>query len=195
MNFGRAFVCSLSFFGLYMALFPALNIQAALFERDNYGILGFYCNALTYFGQALGSLFCIFIMEKLGNIKTIAWGSVLCILFVASLILPAIKSENLESDNVFLSANFVYPFMLLTSSLTGFGEGMAHPAASKYISECCTEQTKGFYFAFFWSFYMGSNFFGNLLAAFVLGSFDQKLYVIIITSLGSLACIMLFFMK
>ncbi len=134
-------------------------------------------------------------MEKLGNIKTIAWGSVLCILFVASLILPAIKSENLESDNVFLSTNFVYPFMLLTSSLTGFGEGMAHPAASKYISECCTEQTKGFYFAFFWSFYMGSNFFGNLLAAFVLGSFDQKLYVIIITSLGSLACIMLFFMK
>lgn len=143
----------------------------------------------------MGSLFCIFIMEKLGNVKTVAWGSVLCILFVASLIIPAIKSENLESDSFFLSANFVYPFMLITSSLTGFGEGMAHPGASKYITDCTTEETKGFYYAFFWSFYMGSQVFGNLLAAFVLGSFDQRFYVIIITSIGSLACVMLFFMK
>jgi MFS family permease len=111
-------------------------------------------------------------MEKLGNIKTIAWGSVLCILFVASLIIPAIKSEDLESDNFFLSKNFVYPVMLLTSTLTGFGEGMAHPGASKFITDCTTEETKGFYYAFFWSFYMGSQVFGNLLAAFVLGSFD-----------------------
>jgi hypothetical protein len=29
----------------------------------------------------------------------------------------------------------------------------------------------------------------------VLGSFDQRFYVISITSIGSLACIMLFFMK
>ena len=70
-------------------------------------------------------------MEKLGNVKTVAWGSVLCIVFVASLIIPAIKSEDLESTNFFLSKSFVYPFMLITSSLTGFGEGMAHPGASK----------------------------------------------------------------
>ncbi len=143
----------------------------------------------------MGSVFCIFIMEKLGNVKTIALGSVLCMLFVASLIIPAIKSENMESENFFLSAYFVYPFMLLTSSLTGFGEGMAHPGASKFITDCTTEETKGFYYAFFWSFYMGSQIFGNLLAAFVLGSFDQRFYVIIITSIGSVACVMLFFMK
>jgi len=33
-----------------MALFPAQNIQAALFERDNFGSLGFYSNAITYLG-------------------------------------------------------------------------------------------------------------------------------------------------
>lgn len=42
---------------------------------------------------------------------------------------------------------------------------------------------------------MGSQVFGNLLAAFVLGSMDQMYYVIIITSIGSVACVMLFFMK
>jgi acyl carrier protein phosphodiesterase len=42
---------------------------------------------------------------------------------------------------------------------------------------------------------MGSQIFGNLLAAFVLGSFHQRFYVIIITSIGSVACVKLFFMK
>ncbi len=42
---------------------------------------------------------------------------------------------------------------------------------------------------------MGSQIFGNLLAAFVLGSFDQRFYVIIITSIGSVACVIMFFMK
>ena len=111
-------------------------------------------------------------MEKIGNVKSIAWGSVLCILFVASLIVPAIKSENLENDTFFLSKSFVFPLMLLTSTLTGVGEGLAHPAASKYITDCTTEEIKGFYYAFFWSFYMGSQVFGNLLAGLVLGNFD-----------------------
>lgn len=124
-----------------------------------------------------------------------AWGSVLCMAFVVSLIIPAIKSEDLGNDNFFLSPGFVYPLMLFASIATGVGEGIAHPAASKYITDCTTEETKGFYFAFFWSFYMGSQVFGNLLAAYVLGNFDQRIYVIIITAVGTLATAMLFFMK
>jgi MFS family permease len=134
-------------------------------------------------------------MEKLGNVKTMAWGSVLCLAFVISLIIPAIKSEDLTNDNFFLSKSFVYPLMLGASIATGVGEGMAQPAASKYITDCTTEDTKGFYFAFFWSFYMGSQVLGNLLAAYVLGYFDQRLYVIIISAIGALATALLFFMK
>jgi MFS family permease len=134
-------------------------------------------------------------MEKLGNVKTMAWGSVLCMAFVVSLIIPAIKSEDLTNENFFLSKAFVYPLMLFASIATGVGEGIAHPAASKYITDCTTEDTKGFYFAFFWSFYMGSQVFGNLLAAYVLGYFDQRIYVIIISVVGTLATSLLFFMK
>jgi MFS family permease len=134
-------------------------------------------------------------MEKLGNVRTMAWGSVLCMTFVVSLIIPAIKSEDLANENFFLSKAFVYPLMLIASIATGVGEGIAHPAASKYITDCTTEDTKGFYFAFFWSFYMGSQVFGNLLAAYVLGYFDQRIYVIIISVVGTLATSLLFFMK
>jgi hypothetical protein len=95
LNFGRAFICSLAYFGLYMAVFPAQNIQVSLFLKDDYGALGFYCNAATYLAQGTGSIFCVFIMEKLGNVRSMAWGSVLCLTFVVSLIIPAIKSENL----------------------------------------------------------------------------------------------------
>ena len=49
--------------------------------------------------------------------------------------------------------------------------GIVQPSSGNYIAECATEETKGFYFAFFWAFYMGSQIFGNLIAAFVLGNF------------------------
>lgn len=134
-------------------------------------------------------------MEKLGNVKSMAWGSALCLVFVVSLMFPAIRSENPTSGNFFISDKFVYPLMIFTSIATGVGEGLAQPGAGKYISDCTTEETKGFYFAFFWSFYMGSQVFGNLIAAFVLGNFDQRYYVIIITIIGMLSSAILFFMK
>jgi len=85
--------------------------------------------------------------------------------------------------------------MIITSIATGVGEGITQPAAGKYITDCTTEETKGFYFAFFWAFYMGSQVFGNLIAAFVLGSFDQRFYIIIITIIGACSSALLFFMK
>lgn len=101
-----------------------------------------------------------------------AYASLLNIPAMLLLILPALKSENLDSDNVFLSNGFVYTVILITAWFNGFGQGVAQPASGKYISDCATEKTKGFYFAYFWSFYMGSQVFGNLIAAFVLGELD-----------------------
>ena len=85
--------------------------------------------------------------------------------------------------------------MLGTSIATGIGEGIAQPAAGKYISDCTTEETKGFYYAFFWSFYMGSQVFGNLIAAFILGNFDQRYFVMVITFIGVCSTTLIFFMK
>jgi hypothetical protein len=64
-------------------------------------------------------------MEKLGNVKSMALGAFLCMIFVVSLIAPAIKSEDPTSDNFFVSEKFVYPMMIATSIATGVGEGFA----------------------------------------------------------------------
>jgi len=48
LNFGKAFMCSLGFLGLYTAIYSAQNIQTVIFNKDGYGNLGFYSNAIAY---------------------------------------------------------------------------------------------------------------------------------------------------
>ena len=72
---------------------------------------------------------------------------------------------------------------------------MAQPSSGTYISDCATERNKGFFFALFWSFYMGSQVFGNLVSAFVLGELDQRYYVLIMTIIATAAATLLFFLK
>lgn len=55
--------------------------------------------------------------------------------------------------------------------MEGWGDALMWVAHGTYIQECSTEETKGFYFGYFWSFYMFSQVIGNLLAAFVLKYF------------------------
>lgn len=124
-----------------------------------------------------------------------AYGSVLNIPFMIILIFPALKSENFNSEDFFLSNGFVYTVILLASLSNGFGQGISQPSSGTYISQCATEKTKGFFFAFFWAFYMGSQVFGNLIAAFVLGELDQKYYVLIMAIIGIASSVLLFFLK
>jgi hypothetical protein len=39
-----------------------------------------------------------------------------------------------------------------------------------------TEETKGFYFSLFWAIYTSSQFFGNIIAALVLGNLKETYY-------------------
>ena len=156
LNFPKTLLCSIAFLGLYTAVYSAQNIQSVLFEKDGFGSLGFYCNAAAYLAQAIGTVFCIYFMEKIGCVKTMTIGSWMTVPFIISLIFPALKSKYSDSDNFFLAKGFVYPIMIITSMILGYGAGISQPGSGKYISDCATEKTKGFYFAFFWSFYMGS---------------------------------------
>jgi MFS family permease len=111
---------------------------------------------------------------KIGAEKSMARFALLNMPFLIALILPAYKSipEYRDADPVYLKDGFVYPVIILTSIINGFAMGIVQPASGNYVSDCATEENKGFYFALFWSFYMGSQIFGSLIAAFVLGSFD-----------------------
>lgn len=124
-----------------------------------------------------------------------AWASLFAIPFIVSLLLPAYKSIYMDSTSFWLQDSFVYPIIYVTSLLNGLGEGVNQPASGTYISDCAIEENKGFYFAFFWAFYMGSQVFGNLIAALVLGNLDQRYYVVIMTCLTVLGSILFFFLK
>jgi MFS family permease len=124
-----------------------------------------------------------------------AWASLFAIPFIISLLLPAYKSIYPDSDSFWLKDGFVYTMIYITSLLNGLGEGVSQPASGTYMSECAIEENKGFYFAFFWAFYMGSQVFGNLIAAFILGNFDQRYYVLVMTGLTLIACVLFFFLK
>jgi hypothetical protein len=89
----------------------------------------------------------------------------------------------------------VYVIIILFSLLNGMGEGMAQTSQGKYIADCATENNKGFFFSFFWACYMGSQVFGNLISAFVLGDVSQVYFVIIMIVFTVLSSILFFFLK
>jgi MFS family permease len=46
--------------------------------------------------------------------------------------------------------------LMVTSVLAGLGQAFTSVVSCEYISNCATENTKGFYFGYFWVFYMSS---------------------------------------
>ena len=125
LNIWKALLCSFAFLLQYTALYSAQNVQSVLFSKDNYGQLGFYSNAVVYFGQGTGSIFCVFFTAKYGDSKSMAWSSLFALPFIISLLAPAYKSLYMNSDNFLLSTSFVYALILFTSLLNGLGEGVA----------------------------------------------------------------------
>jgi MFS family permease len=182
---------------MYIALYSAQNVQSVLFQEDGYDSLGFLSNAFAYAGQGTGSVFCVWIIMKIGAEKSMARFALLNMPFLVCLLLPAYKSikEYREADPFWLSDGMVYPVIILTSIINGFAMGIVQPASGNYVADCATEENKGFYFAFFWSFYMGSQIFGSLIAAFVLGNFDQRYYVLLMLGIALGSALLLFLLK
>ena len=113
-------------------------------------------NSVAYVGQGIGSVYCVYFMQRIGDIKSMAYSSLLSMPFIIALVVPSIAYYYPASTNFFFSYGFVCTLTVVTSFFNGFGEGIAQPASGKFISDCATERTKGFFFAYFWSFYMGS---------------------------------------
>lgn len=134
-------------------------------------------------------------MGMIGDIGTMAWGGVASIPFIAGLLIPAFKFEQPNNDNWYFSTGFTYPVIMVISIINGLGQGAAESAQGKYIADCATEKTKGFFFSYFWAFYMGSQIVGNIITAFVLGDIGQVSYVVIMLVFTTVSAFALFFLK
>jgi hypothetical protein len=154
--------------------------------------LGLISNAIAYVGQGIGSIFCQYYIRIFGDIKSMSWGSVLSLPFIACLMIPCLAVLFHGSTSFVFSVGFVFTITIVTSFFNGFGEGISQPASGKFISDCATERSKGFFFAYFWAFYMGSQMFGSLISGLILGYLPEYWYVIIMFVIAALATVALF---
>lgn len=95
-----------------------------MLEDDGYGKLGFYSNAAIYLGLAVGSIISTAVLNKIGDIWSMALGGFMCVPFMSSFILASIKSENPDLDNFCFKPGFVYTFMITLSFVNGLGEAI-----------------------------------------------------------------------
>jgi MFS family permease len=126
-----------------------------------------------------------------------AYSSLLNLPFIIALVIPALNMniENHSGRGFFLSDGFVYPLIVITTFINGFGQGIAQPASGTFISDCATERSKGFFFAYFWAFYMGSQVIGSLISGIILDHIEPYWYSIIMSIILALAVLLLFFLK
>lgn len=126
-------------------------------DKAGFGKLGFYNLALVSIFCALGGLFSTSITSKIGNNVSLFLGAIFDAAWILTSLLPTLKSEetDLHAKDTYIiySDGFIYTVMLLSSCVCGFTTGLLWTSQGVYIAECATEETKGFYYGFFWTMY------------------------------------------
>lgn len=65
-----------------------------MYDSDGYKNLGYVSNSVAYVGQGVGSVFCVYVMQRIGDIKAMTYASMLSLPFIICLILPALNEDN-----------------------------------------------------------------------------------------------------
>ncbi len=161
-----------------------------------YGNLGFYNIAVLFLVYAIGSFFSTAMVNKMGIKFGLTLGAVFKSLWVLAAVVPAYGSISSQRNTYWLySQEFIYPFQLTMSAICGIGNSLVWPAQGKYIADCANEQTKGFYYGYFWAYYMSSQIIGNLIGAAVLGSSNTVDFFYIMAGVGLFASFLFLFLK
>lgn len=69
----------------------------------------------------MSSIVALLIMDKIDDVKTMAFGGALSIPYALSLIVPALRHGNKESDSWIYKEGFVFSTVLVASFFNGFG--------------------------------------------------------------------------
>lgn len=109
----------------------------------------------------IGAVLGASITSKIGLKQTFVVGFVCLSLMIFGQMLMAWRAEKNKNDNqddssFLTSKRFVVAFLYFTNIISGFGQAIIWVAQGEYVSLCANEYTKGFFFALFWAFYMGS---------------------------------------
>jgi hypothetical protein len=166
-------------------------------EDDDLGKLGFWSIAVLYLSVAIGSFVSTPITKKLGDVKAMALGSLMNTPWILSLALAGLRGD-FEGDGpkpFYLKSSFITTLVIILSILNGFGQAIQWVGQGTYISNCATEETKGFFFSYFWAFYMSSQIFGSIIAAYCLRQYSQANLFVIMGVISFLSSVSSFFLK
>ena len=155
-NFWKATFCSLGFFLLQISTNTVQQVQSQAFYDNGYGGLGFFMLGLSYGCLGICCLFAPFTLDKIGPKKCMVAGSIFDTLWILAQMAPALKQKNPSSDSFFYSSGFIIFSNAFAAITSGIGSSLLWVAEGKYISDCATEKSKGFFFGYFWAFYMAS---------------------------------------
>ncbi|CDW83659.1 major facilitator superfamily protein [Stylonychia lemnae] len=193
VNLGKAFHCSVGILFLCTAMNPTKYLYTQIMSKSNNELLGFIQYALNYFCAAIGCLASSYILDKFGVKWCLTISAIIDTLWILAIIPSALISENPSIRDSFIASDFfIYTSQTLIQIMQGLFLGIKWVAGNKYISQCATEETKGFYFSFFLGMYMLSIILGSLISAFISKSLHQSTYLFIMTILASLSIVLFY---
>jgi MFS family permease len=88
-------------------------------------------------------------VKKLGAKFSLFWGSTCYSFWIFCFLLPSYYTENKDSGSFLFNRTFIIIFTLFSSAVAGFGGGLLWVAQGNYMSECATDNNKGFFFGLF----------------------------------------------
>ncbi|CDW79472.1 major facilitator superfamily protein [Stylonychia lemnae] len=155
-------------------------------SSSNYEKLGFFCFSLDFLCYGIGCLSASFFVDKLGVKFCLSISATADTLWILAIIPPALSTDKTTNNDMFIRSNgFIYTTQILIQIIQGFCLGLKWVAGSKYISECATEETKGFYFSLYWGLFMVSMVLGSLIAAFVTIHFEKTKVLLIMAAIAA----------
>lgn len=90
------------------------------------GKLGFWAIGVMYLSIGVGSMLSTVAMNKMGEIKCMAIGSIVNTPWILSMALCGLRSDIQEGDAIpfYLRAYFISPLILILSVVNGLGQGI-----------------------------------------------------------------------
>jgi len=159
-NLGRVTWAAASFLLLFTAFNSADNLAAKVLRDDSFNELGFYSMAALYLVFAISGFFSKAVVSSMPGSKKVPMflGGMCYFIRILCFLLPATHQGEA----------LTWSLVIASAMLNGFGAGLLWTAQGEYVTECATEETKGFYFSYFFIIFMVSQILGNLVAALVL---------------------------
>jgi len=155
-NLLKVTVISVGFFCLFTAFSPAQNLSSETIDSCGLGDLGFYSLGLLYLTFSIASFFSTAVVHKLGVKFSLVLGALCYSFWILSFLVPVYSSRNTDSTLFLFKKGFMYFLLLFSAMVNGFGASILWVAQGKYISNCATDETKAFFFSYFWGWFMMS---------------------------------------